>query len=142
MLKALKIVLGILIGRVVKAAIIRAIVFFEIPLGYVAWITLTERGRARFFQWLHPKLDLKQDPCLRKRPEHVEYDQSEIWKHRKACRLSSADFRCSIDGCPNPATDVWYLNYDRWGTGEELDSDLAPLCDSHYAIAERDEVGI
>lgn len=64
------------------------------------------------------------------------YYDSEVWKRRAGRRLALANFQCAVDGCPRRATEVHHLNYDRWGKGEERDSDLSPLCKPHHDRAD------
>lgn len=64
------------------------------------------------------------------------YCASDVWKRRRDRRCVLANHQCSEDGCPRPATECHHLNYDRWSKGEELDSDLAPLCKPHHEIAD------
>ena len=64
------------------------------------------------------------------------YCASDVWKRRRDRRCALANHQCSEDGCPRPATECHHLNYDRWSKGEELDSDLSPLCKPHHEIAD------
>jgi hypothetical protein len=64
------------------------------------------------------------------------YCASDLWKRRARRRLGGPNCPCSEPRCPRVATEVHHLNYDRWGTGEELDSDLLPLCKTHHDIAD------
>lgn len=64
------------------------------------------------------------------------YLVSDLWKRRASRRRGGPNCPCSEPGCPCPATEVHHLNYDRWGKGEELDSDLSPLCNLHHKAAD------
>jgi hypothetical protein len=67
------------------------------------------------------------------------YYVSEIWEQRSERRLAVANYQCARKGCTRRAVQVHHLVYnERWGTGQELDSELEPLCLPHHEEADEE----